>query len=166
MKKIFLVAAVATLSCGGGKSVKASGDDAPDWVAQGTGEVNAEGGKKMQGVGSASGPDAKARRQQADAAAKTQLDGVVTGLSAALGKMSESKQADAADDISGIAKKAAAQSRQIRDHWVNSDGNEMSLDVLDLASFKTALSAVDGDDKLKREMSANADKAFDQAAKK
>jgi len=58
MKKIFLVAAVATLSCGGGKSVKASGDVAPDWVAQGTGEVNAEGGKKMQGVGSASGPDA------------------------------------------------------------------------------------------------------------
>jgi hypothetical protein len=163
MKKLFLVAAAATLACGGGKSVKASGDGTPDWVAQGTGEVNAEGGKKLQGVGSASGSDAKARRQQADAAAKTQLDSVVTALSSSLVKMSESKQTG---DIAGIAQKAAAQSQQIRDHWVTGDGTEMSLDVLDLASFKSALAAVDGDDKLKKEMAANADKAFDQAARK
>jgi hypothetical protein len=163
MKRFFLVAAAA-LACGGGKSVKASGDDTPDWVSQGTGEVNAEGGKKVQGIGAASGSDAKARRQQADAAAKTQLDGMVTALSASLVKMSEAKQAN--DDISGIAKRAAAQSQQIRDHWVTNDGTEMALDVLDLAAFKIALTAVDGDDKLKKEMSSNADKAFDQVARR
>jgi hypothetical protein len=165
MRRLFLVAAVAALACGGGKSVKASGDETPEWVSQGTGGVNAEGGKKVQGVGSASGSDAKARRKQADAAAKTQLDGVVTALSASLAKLSESKPSSG-DDIAGIARKAAAQSQQIRDHWVNSDGTEMALDVLELASFKSALETVDGDDKVKREMASNADKAFDQVGKR
>ena len=163
MKRLFLAVALAAVACGGGKSVKASGDETPDWVGQGTGGVNAEGGKKVQGVGSASGADAKARRQQADAAAKSQLDGVVTSLSSALAKMSDSKKSD---DVTGLAKAAAAQSQQIKDHWVAGDGTEMSLDVLDLAAFKTTLGSVDGDDKLKKELAANADKAFDQVAKK
>jgi hypothetical protein len=164
MKKLFLAVALAAIACGGGKSVKSSGDGTPDWVAQGTGGVNAEGGKKVQGVGSASGADAKARRQQADAAAKSQLDGVVTSLSTALAQMSDSKKKP--DEVAGIAKAAAAQSQQIKDHWVSGDGTEMSLDVLDLTAFKTALGSVDGDDKLKKELAANADKAFDQVAKK
>jgi hypothetical protein len=163
MKRLFLVAAAAGLACGGGKSVKASGDGTPEWVAQGTGEVDAEGGKKVQAVGSASGSDAKARRQQADAAARTQLDRMVAALSASLVKLSEAKQAG---DISGIAKKAAAQSQQIRDHWVTNDGTELSLDVLELASFKAALASVDGEDKVKNEMASNADKAFDQVGKR
>jgi hypothetical protein len=164
MKKVILAAAaLALVACGGGKAVKSSGDETPDWVGQGTGGVNAEGGKKVQGVGSASGADAKARRQQADAAAKSQLDGVVTSLSQALAKMSDSKKPD---DVANLAKTAAAQSQQIRDHWVAADGSEMSLDVLDLAAFKNALAGADGDDKLKKEAAANADKAFDQVAKK
>jgi ABC-type glycerol-3-phosphate transport system substrate-binding protein len=163
MKRFILAAALAVAACGGGKSVKASGDETPDWVAQGTGEVNAEAGKKVQGVGSAGGADAKARRLQADAAAKTQLDSVVTSLSQAFAKMSDSKKPD---DVAGLAKAAAAQSQQIKDHWVGADGTELSLDVVDLAAFKTALGSVDGDDKLKKEMAANADKAFDQVAKK
>ena len=63
--------------------------------------------------------------------------------------------------IAGLAKKAAAQSAGIRDHWVTPDGTEQSLMVLDLGGFKSALQSVDGDEKLKREMSANAEKAFD-----
>lgn len=163
MKRVILAAALVLTACGGGKSVKASGDETPDWVGQGTGGVNAEGGKKVQGVGSANGADAKARRQQADAAAKSQLDGVVGSLSDALAKMSDSKKPD---DVKGLAKSAAAQSQQIRDHWVTADGNELSLDVIDLAAFKSALASADGDDKLKKEAAANADKAFDQVAKK
>lgn len=163
MKKVILTAALAMAACGGGKAVKSSGDETPDWVGQGTGEVSAEGGKKIQGVGSANGADAKARRQQADAAAKSQMDGVVGSLSQALAKMSDSKKPD---DVANLAKTAAAQSAQIRDHWVTGDGNEMSLDVLDLAAFKSALAGADGDDKLKKEAAANADKAFDQVAKK
>jgi hypothetical protein len=158
-RSVFVLLAV--LACGGGsKTVRPTGDETPSWVSQGTGAVDAEGGKRLQAVGSASGPDAKARRQQADAATRTQLDGALARLSAALAKMSDAKQSG--DEIAGLAGKAAADARQIRDHWVTRDGTETALEVLDLASFKASLQSVDGDDKLKREMSANADKAFDQ----
>ena len=56
---------------------------------------------------------------------------------------------------------AAAESAAIRDHWVTPDGQEQSLDVLELGAFKQALQSVDGDEKLKREMASNAERAFD-----
>jgi len=45
------------LACGGGgKAVRPSGgDQSPPWLAEGTGAVRGEGGKKLQGVGVASG---------------------------------------------------------------------------------------------------------------
>lgn len=161
MKRLLMAAALLA-ACGGGKNVKSSGEvPPPEWVAQGTGAFAAEAGKQLHGVGSAQGPDAKSRRQQADTAAATQLAGGIDALSASLTKMSEQTQDNLGDAISAIAKKAAAQAAAIRDHWVTPDGTEQSLDLLDLGAFKSALQSVDGDDKLKREMTANAEKAFD-----
>jgi hypothetical protein len=159
MKKLFL-AATLLAACGGGakSTVRAPGDTTPDWVAQGTGAVEAESGKAVQAVGSAAGPDAKARRQKADAAARAQLDRVVGQLSASLARLGDPKQGDA---IGTLTRRAATDAQQIRDHWVTSDGTEMSLDVLDLSGFKAALARQDADDKLKKDLSANADKAFD-----
>ena len=136
----------------------------PEWVQQGTGAFNVEAGKQLHGVGSAIAADPKARRQQADQAAQQQLTGGVDALAAALAKMSESTDS-VADTVSGIARKAASQASGIRDHWVTPDGTEQSLDVLDLAAFKQALQSVDGDEKIRREMASNADKAFDSLAK-
>jgi len=161
MKRLFLAVALLA-ACGGGKNVKPSGEvSAPEWVAQGTGAFAVEAGKQLHGVGTAQAPDAKSRRQQADSAAAQQLAGGVDALSAALTKMSEQTQDNLGDAVSAIAKKAAAQAASIRDHWVTPDGTEQSLDVLDLTAFRAAVQSVDGDDKLKREMAANAEKAFD-----
>jgi len=80
------------LACGGGgKAVRPSGgDQSPPWLAEGTGAVRSEGSKKLQGVGVASGvADPKARRRQADAAARDQLQGAVDALARTLAKMSE-----------------------------------------------------------------------------
>jgi hypothetical protein len=162
MKKLVVVGALALMACGGGKAVKPGGDvSAPEWVAQGTGAFSIEAGKQMHGVGSAQGQDSRARRQQADAAAQQQLTGGVDALSASLTKMSEQTQDNLGDAVAAIARKAAAQSAAIKDHWVTPDGTEQALDVLDLNAFKAALQQVDGDDKLKHEMAGNAEKAFD-----
>jgi hypothetical protein len=158
MRRLFLAAALAAACGGGAKSVKAPSDGTPDWVARGTGQFDAESGRMVQGVGSAAGPDAKARRQKADAAARAQLDRVVTQLSASLAKLGDARQGDA---IGNLTRRAATDAQQIRDHWVTSDGTELSLEVLDLAGFKAALAKQDGDDQLKKDLSAKADKAFD-----
>lgn len=163
MKNFVVVGALAlSVACGGGKNVKPSADvTTPDWVQMGTGAFTLEAGKQMHGVGSASGQDAKARRQQADAAAQQQMAGGLTALAGSFTKMSEQTGDSVGNAIADICNKAAAQAAGIRDHWVTPDGTEQSLDVLDLTSFKAALQTVDGDDKLKHEMTANAEKAFD-----
>lgn len=159
MRKLFVVGALLAACGGGGKSVRPTGEVAtPEWVTQGTGAFSLEAGKQLRGVGAASAPDAKSRRQAADAAAQQQLAGGIEEIAKALTRMSESSQSDA---VTAMTRKAAAQAEAIRDHWVTPDGQEQSLDVLDLAAFKAALQSVDGDDKLKREMTANAEKAFD-----
>jgi hypothetical protein len=163
MKKLMVVAVLGLFACGGGsKNVKAGGDvTTPEWVAQGTGAFNMEAGKQMHGVGSAQGADAKARRQQADAAAQQQLAGGLDALAGSFTKMSEQTGDSVGNQIADLCKKAAAQAASIKDHWVTPDGTEQALDVLDLSAFKSALQSVDGDDKLKHELSANAEKAFD-----
>ena len=163
MKKL-VAAAVLLAACGGGsKNVRPGGGSVvtPEWVSQGTGAFYVEAGKQLHGVGSASAADPKTRRQQADEAAQQQLSGGVDALAQSLARLSESSAGNTAGIIAGLAKKAAAQSAGIRDHWVTPDGTEQSLMVLDLGGFKSALQSVDGDEKLKREMSANAEKAFD-----
>lgn len=167
--KNFLVLAVAAVlaACGGGKNVKSGGgaDDTPQWVAQGTGAFTAESGKKLQGVGNAKDADPKARRQTADASARQQLQGGLDALSAVLSKASESTKENVGDEIAGIARKASQASAHVRDHWVTPDGSETALDQIDLGAFKQALQSVDGDENLRREMTNNADRAFDQLAK-
>jgi len=161
MKKLF-VAAALLVACGGGKNVRPSGEvTTPEWVTQGTGAFLLESGKALHAVGSSSAPDAKSRRQAADAAAQEQMAGGVDAVAKALTKMSESSQDNLGDAVTIIARKAAGQVAAVRDHWVTPDGQEQSLEVLELSAFKTALQSVDGDDKLKREMAANAEKAFD-----
>ena len=152
-----MVAALAMACGGGGKSVRPGGaESTPDWVARGTGAFQLESGKQLQAVGTAPPSDPKTRRQQADASAEQQMQSGIDALASALSRMS-----DNGDAVAALAKKAAAQAAGIRDHWVTSDGTEQSLDVLDLAAFKDAVQRADGDPRLKREVSANAERAFD-----
>ncbi len=166
MKNFLVLAAVTLLAaCGGGsKSAKPGGaaDLTPQWVSQGTGGVGLESGKKLQGVGSARDADARARRKSADAAAAQQLQGSVDALAAAMTKVSESTKVNVGNDIAAIARRAADAVPPVRDHWVTPDGSEAALDQIDLGALKQALQSVAGDDGLKREMSNNADRAFDQ----
>jgi hypothetical protein len=167
MKKLLLVAVLVAVACGGDKEVKNDGgDSAPEWLSLGNGTVNAEAGKKMLAIGSSNAQDPKARRKAADAAAQAQLDTELGTLATALTKMSESTQDNLGDAVAAMTKKAASFSAQIRDHYVGGDGNEMSLEVLELGAFTSAITAGDGDDKLKKEIVGNADKAFDQLAPK
>ena len=86
MRRSLLAVALA-LSCGGGAATRPSGgrDETPSWLAEGTGAFRAEGQKRLQGVGVASGvADPRSRRRQADAAAREQLQVAVDALAQGL----------------------------------------------------------------------------------
>jgi hypothetical protein len=168
MRAVLLAAAAAlALSCGGGsKAVRAGGapDAPPSWLAEGSGAIRAEAGRKLQGVGVASGvTNERARRRQADGAAREQLQGAVDALVRALAKAGGSPQDGQA--VAAMARKAAAQVSAIRDHWVTPDGDERALAVVEVEEFKKALQGVDGDERVRREMFANVDRAFEQLAR-
>ncbi len=166
MKKILLVAALLTACGGGSKSVRSSGgDDTPSWLAQGSGAYITEAGKKLQGVGLGTQSDPKSRRRGADVQAAQQLQGTVNALATGLAKMSESTKENASDEIGAIARRAAAATSHVRDHWVTPDGSENALDQVELGAFKQSIQSSDGDDKLKSEMVNNVDRAFDQLSK-
>jgi len=168
MRTVVLTAAAAlALSCGGGsKAVRAGGapDATPSWLSEGTGAIRAEGGRKLQGVGVASGvTNERVRRHQADGAAREQLQGALDALARALAKAGESPQDGQA--VAAMARKAAAQVSAIRDHWVTPNGDERALAVVEVEDFKKALQGVDGDERVRREMFANVDRAFEQVAR-
>ena len=164
---VLATAAALALSCGGGsKAVRAGGapDATPSWLSEGTGAIRAEGGRKLQGVGVASGvTNERVRRHQADGAAREQLQGAVDALARALAKAGESPQDGQA--MAAMARKAAAQVSAIRDHWVTPNGDERALAVVEVEDFKRALQGVDGDERVRREMFANVDRAFEQVAR-
>ena len=168
MRTVALTAAAAlALSCrGGSKAVRAGGapDATPSWLSEGTGAIRAEGGRKLQGVGVASGvTNERVRRHQADGAAREQLQGAVDALVRALAKAGGSPQDGQA--VAAMARKAAAQVSAIRDHWVTPNGDERALAVVEVEDFKKALQGVDGDERVRREMFANVDRAFEQVAR-
>jgi len=164
---VLATAAALALSCGGGsKAVRAGGvpDATPSWLSEGTGAIRAEGGRKLQGVGVASGvTNERVRRHQADGAAREQLQGAVDALARALAKAGESPQDGQA--VAAMARKAAVQVSAIRDHWVTPNGDERALAVVEVEDFKKALQGVDGDERVRREMFANVDRAFEQVAR-
>jgi len=165
MNRLALVAALLAVGCGGGKAARPDGasDQAPSWLSEGTGAIRGESGRRLQGVGVASGvSDPKARRRQADGAAREQLQSAVDALARALAKAGESPQD--AEAVRAIARKAAVQEGAIRDHWVTPDGDERALSVIEFDAFKRALQSVDGDERVRREMFSNLDRAFDQVA--
>ena len=167
MRTSFVVGATLLgLACGGVKATRSgASDQTPQWLADGTGAIRGEGGKRLQGVGVASGvADPKARRRQADAAAREQLQAAVDALAQALAKMSESTQQNLAPTATGIARKAAGQVAAIRDHWVTADGDERALAVVELDALRRALQAGEGDDRIRGEMAANVERAFDRVA--
>ena len=139
-------------------------DATPSWLSEGTGAIRAEGGRKLQGVGVASGvTNERVRRHQADGAAREQLQGAVDALARALAKAGESPQDGQA--VAAMARKAAAQVSAIHDHWVTPNGDERALAVVEVEDFKKALQGVDGDERVRREMFANVDRAFEQVAR-
>src|SRR2546428_11763292 len=100
--------AVLALSCGGGgKAMRAGAPDAtPSWLSEGTGAIRTEGGRKLQGVGVASGAtNERAPRHQADGAAREQLPGAADALVRALARTGESPQDGQA--VAGGARGAA-----------------------------------------------------------
>jgi hypothetical protein len=160
-----LLAALAVACGGGSKETRPNpaSDSTPSWLSEGTGAVRSEGGRQLQGVGVVSGvSDPKARRRQADNAAREQVQAAVDALSRALAKAGDSPQD--ADAIRAIARKTAAQVTTIRDHWVTPDGDERALGVVDFDEFKRALQSGDGDERIRREMFSNLDRAFEQVA--
>jgi hypothetical protein len=165
--KTFLFLALTLAACGGAKTVPGGGrgGDTPQWLQQGTGAFNTEAGKRIQGVSSITMRDPKVRRQASDARAKEQLAQTMDAFAQALSKMSENTKDNLGEEIAAIGKRAAIQAAEIKDHWVTPEGAESSLVVLDLAAFKQGLQTVDGDEKVKREMANNADRAFDQLAR-
>src|SRR5205814_1969176 len=95
MKAVLVVAALA-IACGGGSKARrpdAASDQTPSWLSEGTGAVRNESGRMLQGVGVASGVnDPKARRRQADNAAREQIQAAVDALSRAIAKAGGSPQ--------------------------------------------------------------------------
>jgi hypothetical protein len=153
----------AALACGGGAATRPGGarDEVPTWLAEGTGAFRDEGGSRLQGVGVASGiADPKARRRQADGAAREQLQVAVDSLAQALSAQAPQDRAA----VAAIARSAGARASAIRDHWVTPDGDERALGVIELDAFKRALQGVDGDDRVKSDIYGNVDRAFDQVA--
>jgi hypothetical protein len=165
MRGAALLAALA-VACGGGGAARRpdkDSDQTPSWLSEGTGAVRSESGRRLQGVGVASGVnDPRVRRRQADNAAREQVQAAVDALSQALAKAGTSPQD--AEAIRTIARKAAAQVTTIRDHWVTPDGDERALGVVDLDELKRILQSADGDERVRREMFSNLDRAFDQLA--
>jgi len=155
------VAALALHCAGGGTRPGGPAEQTPAWLSEGTGAFRGEGGRKLQGVGLASGvTDPRSRRRQADGAAREQLQVAVDALAQALS--SGAPQDKAA--INDIARRAAMRVARIRDHWVTPDGDERAVAVADLDAFKQALQAVDGDDRGKSDIFANVDRAFERVA--
>jgi hypothetical protein len=164
---IAIALAIPALACGGGQAARpgATRDQTPSWLADGTGAIRTEGGKRLQGVGVASGvANPKVRRRQADAAAREQLQGTVDALAQALASMSESRQQNLRETATAIARRAATQMAAIRDHWVTPDGDERALAVIELDALRRALQAGEGDERIRGEMAANVDRAFEQIA--
>jgi hypothetical protein len=165
MKQVVLAAAALAVACGGGKAMRpgAASDQTPSWLSEGTGAVRGESGRRLQGVGVASGvSDPKARRRQADGAAREQLQSAVDALARAVVKAGDSPQDG--DTVRAIARKAAVQVGTIRDHWVTPDGDERALSVVDFDAFKRAVQSIDGDERVRQQMFSNLDRAFDQVA--
>ena len=164
--RVLAAVAVGALACGGGKAARPGGaQDTPAWLADGTGAVMTESGRRLQGVGVASGAaDPKARRKQADAAAREQLQGAVDTLAKTLASMSETRTAGLNETATALARNAAGQTASIRDHWVTPDGDERALAAVDIDAFRRALQSGDGDDRIRGEMAANLDRAFDRLA--
>jgi hypothetical protein len=165
MNRVMLAAAIVGVACGGGKAPRpdTASDQSPSWLSEGTGAIRGESGRRLQGVGVVSGiRDPRARRRQADGAAREQLQSAVDALARALAKAGESPQDG--EGVRTIARKAAAQVAAIRDHWVTADGDERALGVIEFDAFKRALQSLDGDERVRREMFSNLDRAFDQVA--
>ena len=165
MRRLALVGALAVACGGGGTAVRPDkgSDQTPSWLSDGTGAIRTESGRRLQGVGVVSGVrDPKARRRQADNAAREQVQAAVDALSRAVARVGESPQD--ADAIRAMARKAAAQVATIGDHWVTPDGDERALGVVDFDEFKRVLQSGDGDERVRREMFSNLDRAFDQLA--
>ena len=169
MKRIRLLlvvaAAAAPVACASSSNsiVPTRPFTTPDWLSEGTGAFRGEGGRRLQGVGVASAiANPMARRKQADAAAREQLQSGVDALAQALSKMAESGQAST---VVTIAHNAAAQVYpMIRDRFVTADGDELAVAVLEIDDFRKALKKIEGDEKTRLEMDANVDRAFDQLA--
>src|SRR2546428_2842257 len=148
MRTVLLAAAAVLALCcgGGGKAMRAGAPDAtPSWLSEGTGAIRTEGGRKLQGVGVASGAtNERARRHQADGAAREQLQGAVDALVRVLARTGESPQDGQA--VAAMARRAAAQGSAIRDHWVTPGGDERALPGVEVDEFQKALQGGDGGD--------------------
>ena len=161
---VVATAASLAIACGGGAATRPSGarDQTPSWLAEGTGAFRTEGGKRLQGVGVASGVADPKR----GAARRTERRGNSSRSRRTRWRRPwlPGRRRRMAPVVAEIARKAGSQAAAIRDHWVTPDGDERALGVIEVDAFKRALQAVEGDDRVKSEMYSNVDRAFDQIA--
>ena len=161
---------LSAAACGGGeaKPTNAGGGASPAWMNKGSGPVASERGRAFFGVGVSDGAKGQAvRRKEADGKARDELANVVAAYTAKLAKSYAAAAGDAAQEQTvGDALKAIAQKQlaavRIVDHWVSKEGNESSLSMIDLETYKASIDKAGTlGAEIRDAVKAAADKAFD-----
>ena len=162
---------VSAAACGGGEAKPTAsgvGGTSPAWMNKGSGPAASERGRAFFGVGVSEGAKGQAlRRKEADGKARAELANVVVAYTAKLAKSYAAASGDAAqqqavgDALRAIAQKQLAAVR-IVDHWVSKEGNESSLSMLDLETYKASIDKAGTlGAEIRDAVKAAADKAFD-----
>ena len=179
MKKIIglAIATAAMVACGSSKpemSNQVLHANAPDWVNRGSGAFGGDKGKVFYGVGIASGiRNAAMRRSTSDSRGRAEiskiLDTYVSVLnkdymaSTTAGDMSASSEEQHVEQALKTYSQMELSGVQIIDHWVDNDGTEYALAALDMDAFKNNMDKMkELNEKVKDQVRANADKAFDE----
>ena len=179
MKKILgVVAMLALVACA--EPVKPQvfaanpAQNGPDWVNKGSGTGTGDKGRVFTGVGISSGVrNASLRRTDADAKARAAIAATmstyVTRLtksyadSTTAGDPKVSSEEQHVSDALKTFTQMQLSGVAIVDHWIANDGTEYALAVLDIDGFKGQMDKMkDLNAKVKEQVKANADKAFDE----
>jgi hypothetical protein len=157
---------------GGGNNVSG----APDWVNKGSGAFGGEKGRVFFGIGISSGiRNAALRRQDSDSKARADIAAVMNTYVTRLTKSyaastmandpSQTSEEQHVQDALKTFTQMQLSGVAIVDHFVAADGTEYALAKLDMDGFKNQMDKMkELNAKVKEQVKANADKAFDDLA--
>ncbi len=198
MKKIGIALALLSLlpagACGGSKpkaapagnsaqaaqsgaqnnsSAKKNNSNLPEWVIKGSGAFNAERGRVIWGVGSASGiKNPSLLRTTADASARNNLSKVFNTFVAGITKSymasntagGVTSEEQVAESVMVAANAMNIQASQIVDRFLDSDGTLYALAMVDMDEMEK-IAALIKEGTIKAFIVENGDKVFDDLAK-